>query len=190
MQTDVSIEEQSRPDAAGAAPESAVTAAEVAATAPGQHHVIRRNGKVTAFDDAKIKVAITKAFLAVEGGNAAASRRIHDIVDELTAQVADNLFRRAGGSSATVHIEDIQDQVELALMRGGHHKVARAYVLYREQQAQKRAAEAATKKPGKKAETPVIHVTRADGTRVPLDEAAWRRWWPRPARGSRPWTAG
>ncbi|WP_018233812.1 ribonucleoside-diphosphate reductase subunit alpha [Thioalkalivibrio thiocyanodenitrificans] len=171
MQTDVSIEEQSRPAAAGAAPESAVTAAEVAATAPGQHHVIRRNGKVTAFDDAKIKVAITKAFLAVEGGNAAASRRIHDIVDELTAQVADNLFRRAGGSSATVHIEDIQDQVELALMRGGHHKVARAYVLYREQQAQKRAAEAATKKPGKKAETPVIHVTRADGARVPLDEA-------------------
>ncbi|OOG25385.1 ribonucleoside-diphosphate reductase subunit alpha [Thioalkalivibrio denitrificans] len=171
MHTEVSVEEQSRPAAAGAAPESAVPAAELAATAPGQHHVIRRNGKVTAFDEAKIKVAITKAFLAVEGGNAAASRRIHDIVDELTAQVCENLFRRTGGSSVTVHIEDIQDQVELALMRGGHHKVARAYVLYRDQQAQKRAAEAAAKKPGKQAEAPVIHVTRADGTRAPLDEA-------------------
>jgi ribonucleoside-diphosphate reductase alpha chain len=173
MQTDVIVEQETRPAAAGAAPETATespTAAELAATAPGQHHVIRRNGKITAFDAAKIKVAITKAFLAVEGGNAAASRRIHDIVSELTAQVCENLFRRAGGASGTVHIEDIQDQVELSLMRGGHHKVARAYVLYREQQAQKRTAEAATKKPGKAASAAVLHVTRADGTRVPLDE--------------------
>ncbi|WP_018954441.1 ribonucleoside-diphosphate reductase subunit alpha [Thioalkalivibrio sulfidiphilus] len=175
MQTDVSTEQNTRPAAAGAAPEvspeSQVTAAELAATAPGQHHVIRRNGKVTAFDASKIKVAITKAFLAVEGGNAAASRRIHDIVAELAEQVCENLFRRAGGSAVTVHIEDIQDQVELALMRGGHHKIARAYVLYREQQAQKRAAEAATRKPARQAEAAVIHVTRPDGTRAPLDTA-------------------
>jgi ribonucleoside-diphosphate reductase alpha chain len=121
--------------------------AEILATSPGQHQVIRRNGKVTSFDASKIAMAITKAFLAVEGGSAAASRRIHDIVQELTGQVADNLFRRAGTTGVTVHIEDIQDQVELALMRGGQHKVARAYVLYREKQSQKRAAEAAKKKP-------------------------------------------
>jgi ribonucleoside-diphosphate reductase alpha chain len=121
--------------------------AEILATSPGRHQVIRRNGKVTHFDGAKIGVAITKAFLAVEGGGAAASRRIHEIVEELTGQVTDNLFRRAGASGITVHIEDIQDQVELVLMRGGHHKVARAYVLYREKQSEKRAAEAAKKKP-------------------------------------------
>jgi ribonucleoside-diphosphate reductase alpha chain len=144
--------------------------AEILATSPGRHQVIRRNGKVTHFDGAKIGVAITKAFLAVEGGGAAASRRIHEIVEDLTGQVTDNLFRRAGASGITVHIEDIQDQVELVLMRGGHHKVARAYVLYREKQAEKRAAEAAKKKPSPAA-ADVLHVTRADGTRVPLDEA-------------------
>jgi ribonucleoside-diphosphate reductase alpha chain len=144
--------------------------AEILATSPGRHQVIRRNGKVTHFDGAKIGVAITKAFLAVEGGGAAASRRIHEIVEELTGQVTDNLFRRAGASGITVHIEDIQDQVELVLMRGGHHKVARAYVLYREKQSEKRAAEAAKKKPAPVA-ADVLHVTRVDGTRVPLDEA-------------------
>ena len=87
---------------------------------------------------------MTKAFLAVEGGNAAASGRVHDLVQELTDQLTDALKRRnpAGG---TVHIEDIQDQVELALMRSGEHKVARAYVLYREEQNRKRAEEAATR---------------------------------------------
>jgi hypothetical protein len=38
-----------------------------------------------------------------------------------------------------LHIEQIQDQVELALMRGGHHQVARAYVPYREEHARARA---------------------------------------------------
>jgi ribonucleoside-diphosphate reductase alpha chain len=145
--------------------------AEILATSPGQHQVIRRNGKVTSFDASKIAIAITKAFLAVEGGSAAASRRIHDIVQELTGQVADNLFRRAGTTGVTVHIEDIQDQVELALMRGGQHKVARAYVLYREKQSQKRAAEAAKKKPSASVAAEALHVTRVDGTRIPLDEA-------------------
>ncbi|TVP92633.1 MAG: ribonucleoside-diphosphate reductase subunit alpha, partial [Thioalkalivibrio sp.] len=153
------------------ASESVEPGAEILATSPGQHQVIRRNGKVTGFDDSKIAVAITKAFLAVEGGNAAASRRIHDIVQELSGQVGENLFRRAGNGSITVHIEDIQDQVELALMRGGHHKVARAYVLYRERQSEKRAAEAAKKKPAGAAAQEVLHVVRADGTRTPLDEA-------------------
>ncbi|MGM0554697.1 MAG: ribonucleoside-diphosphate reductase subunit alpha [Pseudomonadota bacterium] len=145
--------------------------AEVLATQPGQHQVIRRNGKVTSFDVSKIEVAITKAFLAVEGGNAAASRRIHDIVKEMAAQIAENLFRRAGTQGQTVHIEDIQDQVELALMRGGHHKVARAYVIYREQQAQKRAAEAAEQGAEEQEAEATLNVTRADGTRAPLDEA-------------------
>ena len=104
--------------------------------------VIRRNGKVTAFDPSKIAVAMTKAFLAVEGGSAAASQRVHDTVEDLTHQVADALTRR-NPEGGTVHIEDIQDQVELALMRAGEHKVARSYVLYRDQQARKRAEEAA-----------------------------------------------
>jgi ribonucleoside-diphosphate reductase alpha chain len=128
--------------------------------------VIRRNGKVTTFDANKIAVAMTKAFLAVEGGNAAASGRVHNLVEELTDQLTDALKRRnpAGG---TVHIEDIQDQVELALMRSGEHKVARAYVLYREEQARKRAEQAAVT--GEAKQELLINVTLEDGSTRPLD---------------------
>jgi ribonucleoside-diphosphate reductase alpha chain len=100
--------------------------------------VIRRNGTVTPFDQDKIAVAVTKAFLAVEGTGAAASRRVHEIVEQLTRQIVGALTRRAD-AGRTFHIEEIQDQVELALMRGEHHKVARAYVLYREERAKERA---------------------------------------------------
>ncbi|HED16182.1 MAG TPA: ribonucleoside-diphosphate reductase subunit alpha, partial [Gammaproteobacteria bacterium] len=104
-----------------------------------QYSVIRRNNKLTLFDASKIKVALTKAFLAVEGGKAAASTRIHETVNKLTQQVNEALFRRLS-EGATVHIEDIQDQVELALMRNGEHKVARAYVLYRAERTRERTA--------------------------------------------------
>jgi ribonucleoside-diphosphate reductase alpha chain len=132
---------------------------------PG-YQVIRRNGAVTPFDASKIGVALTKAFLAVEGGSAAASRRIHDVVADLTAQIVASLTRRAD-SGRTFHIEDVQDQVELALMRNEHHKVARAYVLYREDRARERAKAATTQEPA----APALHVTLADGSRVPLDVA-------------------
>ncbi len=128
------------------------------------YRVIRRNGKVTGFDDTKIKVALTKAFLAVEGGQAAASARIHESVNTLTQQVVDALFRRIPENS-TVHIEDIQDQVELALMRSGEHKVAREYILYREKHAAERKAEAKETQP----ETPELTVIAADGTRQPFN---------------------
>ena len=104
---------------------------------PGEYNVIRRNGKVTAFDASKISVAITKAFLDVEGGTAAASTRVHEKVKELAEQVVRGVTRRQS-SGGTVHIEDIQDHVELALMRAGEQKVARAYVIYREERARAR----------------------------------------------------
>ena len=96
----------------------------LSATAPGQLRVIKRNGTVVPFEDSKITVAITKAFLAVEGGTAAASSRIHETVAQLTAQVVAT-FKRRMPSGGTLHIEDIQDQVELELMRGGEHDRSR-----------------------------------------------------------------
>lgn len=144
---------------------------ELYAHAPGEMRVIRRNGKVTAFDPTKISVAITKAFLAVEGNTAAASRRIHETVEQLTEQVVKALFRRLP-SGGTIHIEDIQDQVELALMRGEHHKVARAYVLYRAERAKLRAERLAGQEPAR--ETP-LHVTLPDGSQKPLDLGRLRR---------------
>jgi len=136
------------------------------AAEPG-YRVIRRNGAVTPFDATKITVALTKAFLAVEGSTAAGSRRVHGIVEELTEQVVAALTRRAG-EGRLFHIEDVQDQVELALMRGEHHKVARAYVLYREERARERAAEkAAVATPA----APSLNVKAEDGSLVPLDDA-------------------
>jgi ribonucleoside-diphosphate reductase alpha chain len=127
--------------------------------------VIRRNGKVTSFDASKIAVALTKAFLAVEGGSAATSTRIHHTVQELTDQVVAAFSRRQPGGG-NLHIEDIQDQVELALMRAGEHKVARAYGIYREERARERAAKAAQEVA---ADTPVLRVTLADHSLRPLD---------------------
>lgn len=137
------------------------------ATAPGQLRIIKRNGTVVPFDASKIAIAMTKAFLAVEGGTAAASTRIHETVDNLTKQITAT-FKRRMPSGGTIHIEEIQDQVELILMRSGEQKVARDYVLYREQHSRMRAEKrAASQTPD--AEYPSINVTLANGTRAPLD---------------------
>jgi ribonucleoside-diphosphate reductase alpha chain len=103
-----------------------------------KYNVVRRNGKLTSFDKDKIAIAMTKAFLAVEGGQAAASTRVHETVEQLTDLVVGTLTRRQP-DGGTFHIEDIQDQVELAMMRNGEQKIARAYVLYREERATARA---------------------------------------------------
>jgi ribonucleoside-diphosphate reductase alpha chain len=155
-----------------AAPETPVYDAEIDPHVPGRVQVIRRNGKVTHFDPNKIKVAMTKAFLAVEGGGAAASRRVHDQVEALSEQVVSALTRRLPGGG-TVHIEDIQDQVELALMRAGEHKIARDYVLYREARARERASKAAVDAPP--ATGSGISVTLPDGSTRPLDLETMRR---------------
>lgn len=143
----------------------------ISATAPGKLRVIKRNGTVVPFDESKVEVAMTKAFLAVEGGVAAASRRVHDIVKVLSQQITDT-FKRRMPSGGTVHIEDIQDQVELALMRGGEHKVARDYVLYREERARLRATDIAPAlSEAELASYPKITVTMPDGSSAPLDMA-------------------
>lgn len=139
----------------------------IEATAPGTLKVIKRNGQVVPFDSSKISVAITKAFLAVEGGTAAASTRIHETVAKLTTQVK-AIFERRMPSGGTIHIEDIQDQVELALMRAGEHKIARDYVIYREEQARKRAQKRALSAEAERV-AGAISVVQADGSRAPLD---------------------
>jgi ribonucleoside-diphosphate reductase alpha chain len=107
---------------------------------PGQLRIIKRNGSVVDFDGSKIEIAITKAFLAVHTSAAAASSSVHSRVSSLSSQV-ENIFRRRMPSGGTIHIEEIQDQVELALMRSEEHKVAREYVLYRAERANQRAIE-------------------------------------------------
>ena len=133
------------------------------AIAPGQMRVIKRNGSVVSYDAEKIAIAITKAFLAVEGGAAAASTRIHNEVNEL-ANAVTRTFNRRMPSGGTLHIEEIQDQVELELMRSGEQKVARAYVLYREERKQLRQQQEPQK--GTKEE---IKITLENGDEDTLD---------------------
>jgi len=130
-----------------------------------QYKVIRRNGAVVGFEPAKITIAMTKAFLAVNGGQGAASARVRDEVVKLTDAVVSALMKRKPEGGA-IHIEEIQDQVELVLMRGGEHEVARAYVLYRERRSQERAHEKSQKR-GKPEATSITVVD--NGVSRPLD---------------------
>ncbi|MBD9503368.1 ribonucleoside-diphosphate reductase subunit alpha [Pseudomonas sp. BGr12] len=148
------------------APQAAESAQDLAATAPGQLRVIKRNGTVVPYTDDKITVAITKAFLAVEGGTAAASSRIHETVRRLTEQVTAT-FKRRMPSGGTIHIEEIQDQVELSLMRAGEQKVARDYVIYREARANERKTAGVASDIAQP--HPSIRITKADGSTQPLD---------------------
>jgi len=141
---------------------SATLAAE-SASPLAHYQIIRRNGGVVPFEPNKIAVAMMKAFLAVHGTQGAASASVRETVDGLTQQVIRALMRsRPGGG--TFHIEDVQDQVELGLMRGGHHEIARAYVLYRERRTQERAKQASQTAPA----APTLHVLEG-GQRVALD---------------------
>lgn len=143
--------------------ETAGDAANAAANAQGHYQIIRRNGAVVPFEAPKIAIALMKAFLAVHGTQGAASASVREVVDALTEGVTRALMRsRPGGG--TFHIEDVQDQVELGLMRGGHHEVARAYVLYRERRAQERANQVQQQAPA----APALHVLE-NGQRVALD---------------------
>ncbi len=133
-------------------------------TNPLAHYqIIRRNGAVVAFEPNKIAVAMMKAFLAVHGTQGAASASVREMVDSLTQAVIRALVRsRPGGG--TFHIEDVQDQAELGLMRGGHHEIARAYVLYREKRTQERARKLSDEAP----KAPQLHAID-NGLRVVLD---------------------
>jgi ribonucleoside-diphosphate reductase alpha chain len=144
---------------------AATSSSNAAANSLSHYQIIRRNGAVVPFAPDKIAIAMMKAFLAVHGTQGAASASVREQVDQLTQAVIKAMVRsRPGGG--TFHIEDVQDSVELGLMRGGHHEVARAYVLYRERRAQERKQSAQPEV----TQAPVFHVIDA-GQRVPLDTA-------------------
>ena len=132
-----------------------------------QYKIIRRNGAVVSFEPQKIAIAMTKAFIAVNGGQGAASARVREQVSQLTETVVNALMRRQP-SGGTFHIEDIQDQVELGLMRGGEHNVARAYVLYREERNKERARQRESQQAVSQLISPTINVLE-NGVTKPLD---------------------
>ncbi len=164
------------PEAASPAP-AAGSAAWNESTAsgiePGRLRVIKRNGAVVPYDPSKISVAITKAYLAVEGGQAAGSTRIHESVANMAGGIS-AIFDRRMPSGGTIHIEDIQDQVELALMRAGEHKVARTYVIYREERAKARTRAQEKADHARRPREQDFAVTLQDGRQAPLDTVRLR----------------
>ena len=189
MQT--AIQTPSTARAIGTAPSQQDTAGKPAAHTLANYQIIRRNGAVVPFEPNKIAIAMMKAFLAVHGTQGAASASVRETVDGLTQAVVRAMMRsRPGGG--TFHIEDVQDQVELGLMRGGHHEVARAYVLYRERRSQERTrhGEQEPRRPRQAACAGPRRARRArpDRTKALIDRPAkvWatasaaNRSWPRP----------
>ena len=142
----------------------------ISAMAPGTLRVIKRNGAVVGYDASKIAVAITKAYIAEEGGTAAASSRIHETVEKMILEISET-FKRRMPSGGSIHIEEIQDQVELMLMRSGEHKVARSYVIYRAERAREREVKLVVPASEDKSD---LMVTLDDGSSVPLDTARIR----------------
>ena len=145
-----------------AAPRIAARPASAASAYQG-YQTLRRNGAVVGFEPSKIAIAVTKAFLAVNGGQSAASARVRELTAQLTDVVVSALMKRKPDGGA-IHIEEIQDQVELALMRGGEHEVARAYVLYREKRSQERAHEKRSPRPRPSASTSSTTASSARST--------------------------
>ena len=154
------------PSVASTTPVQPSGSSHIEATAPGQIRVIKRNGSVVPYTQDKIAIAMTKAFLAVEGGNAAASTRVHELVAKLTNQIGAT-FKRRMPSGGTIHIEEIQDQVELTLMRTGEHKIAREYVIYRAERAKLREQKLQVAEV--KVDFPPISIKNAEGELEPLD---------------------
>lgn len=141
-------------------------AEELYSNAPGQLRVIRRNGTAVNYDDTKIAAALTSAFMVVEGDQAAASNRIRELIHHLVTTITTDFKRRAPSSGQIIHIETIQDKVELALMRAGEHLVAREYVLYREERRKLREQQQAISQ-----NNTLPSIILADGSKAPLDIA-------------------
>ncbi|MCH8620154.1 ribonucleoside-diphosphate reductase subunit alpha [Undibacterium sp. TS12] len=171
MHSSIETSTLSKPDL-GSVLSPASTPASASTSAYSEYRIIRRNGSVVGFEPSKIAIAMTKAFLAVNGGHGAESARVRELVEQLTGGVVAALMRRqpAGG---TFHIEDVQDQVELALMRSGEHDVARSYVLYRAKRMEERRR--ISDAPGHaEPALPQLHVI-VDGQSRPLDVAEVRK---------------
>ena len=145
--------------------ETAETASYVRPPNPGEYKVIKRGGGVVEYDAAKIAAAVSKAFVAVEGTGNAAAENVRQRI-KAVADAVDQRFHKTHPTGGVIGIEDIQDQVELALMRAGEHKVAKAYVIYREDRARERSAQDA-------AATflrPSVSITDKSGETKPITE--------------------
>ncbi len=114
--------------------------------------LIRRNGKVVPWSEAKIEIAVRKAFLSLHLDSSPAV--------EIARQVTDRLNQ---DGQAFINIEDVQDAVQEEMMRQGHFKVAESYILYRAHRARVREEAGAEAADDSQQESMIV-VTEADGS--------------------------
>lgn len=142
--------------------DSEMTTATPSPEAPPTLRVRKRNGDFVAFDGDRIRLAIEKAWLAEYGVPAASE--LPSVSHGKIAALAQAVIRWANeraADGAAPAVEQIQDEVEKALMTSGEHKIARRYVLYREMRAERRRSQS-------------LQVKRADGTLAEMDKAVLR----------------
>ena len=104
---------------------------------PGKVYVKKRCGDIAEFNEEKILTAIKKAFIANDPNRAQHSEQLQHQLQHYTQHVLQMVESRRNDSQI-IEIEQIQDYVEITLMREGEHQVARSYVLYRAQRNEER----------------------------------------------------
>ncbi|MGE9292190.1 MAG: ribonucleoside-diphosphate reductase subunit alpha, partial [Puniceicoccales bacterium] len=126
--------------------------------------LIRRNRQVVPWDPNKIEVAVRKAFLAQQMDSGPAV----EVAREVTSRV-----RQLG--QAFVHIEEVQDFVQEALMKCGHYKIAESYILYRAHRRRLRELEALDGEGDDERQDAMIMVKGEDGSSYFWDPAELRK---------------
>ena len=104
----------------------------MSATTGKQRNVIKRDGHVVPFDRERIATAIFKAAASVGGTDRATAVKLATEVE----QRCEPMYNKG----AVPSVEDIQDTVEAVLIDNGHVKTSRAYIIYRHERSQARAA--------------------------------------------------
>ena len=144
--------------------------------------VRKRDGRLVSFDETRVFLAIESAFKA----DANLSRdeplddTTHGLVLRIASRAVKEIIRRAVRGEV-LEIELLQDCVETEVMASGHHRVARRYVLYREERRKERALRGDRTVDGQLQAQ--LSVTRSDGSREPLDPQRIRREVIRACRG-------
>ena len=135
--------------------------------------VRKRDGRVVPYETTLVTTAITNAFRAEL--NLAQSQPIEDIVEQEIHRMVEGVTSELAplaGTDDGVEVEKIQDFVELELMRQGHYRIARRYIVYRSEHAKVRALRAEDTSEGEEAKR--IHITLEDGARIPFDQGRVR----------------
>ncbi|MCA9064015.1 MAG: ribonucleoside-diphosphate reductase subunit alpha, partial [Planctomycetaceae bacterium] len=139
--------------------------------------VRKRDGRLVGFEPTLISRAISNAFRAEM--NLVENQPLGSELDQEILAITDEVARGIESDASTdggAGVELVQDIVELQLMKRGHYRVARRYIVYRAEHAKIRSLQATeTIEDESRPEMPRLHVKLEDGVRVPFDSSRIRR---------------